>query len=49
MRVRVMHGLKQTLGAEFFKGQQVDEDLTPPAKQQAVDGAAVLEAFECGA
>jgi len=46
VRARIMQGLKETLSAKLLKGQQVDQNLPPPAQQQTIDRASMLQSFE---
>ena len=41
-----MQRLQETLRTKFFKGEQVDQNLPPPAQQQAVDRTGMFQAFK---
>ena len=42
----IMDGLQKFFRTEFFKGQKIQQQLPPPAKQNAIDGTAVFEALQ---
>lgn len=46
MAARIEQHMKGSLRTEVLIRQQIDEDLPPPAEQQAIDGARVLQTLQ---
>jgi hypothetical protein len=42
----IMDGLQEFFRTEFFKGQKIQQQLSPPAEQNAIDGTTVFEALQ---